>query len=370
MKKSLSVVSVILMFMTLICAFPLTSRATGSISVGLRGESSVKAGDGYDVLVNLTDISAVSGGGIYGASLSVSYDKQAFSFIGASLAGESGWTISSDNTGSAVKIECSDQSSAKDQPVISTGTFCTLHFETKDDAQKQTADFRLNGVFMADLGETETESRTSLSQSASVPVSAVSSTVSEAPKLKEVYARSESLSVKVMSNSTSNVISDLLSSLYVSYHSISPKFSPWVTSYTVSVPNNVSSVRIHATPKDSTATVSFSGNYKSLDVGYNTATVTVTARDGSHKVYTLIIVRFKPNEDVIDSAALAAYLAQHSIPTGSADSQQASNPAKQTGGISIGGGGFALGQLLLLAGAIICIGGVATSVIILRKKRL
>ena len=67
-------------------------------------------------------------------------------------------------------------------------------------------------------------------------------------------------------------------------------FKAAITEYNVTVPNNVSSVKVYAYAQDSKAKVSGTGN-KSLSVGRNTCKVVVTAEDGTTKTYTMYITR-------------------------------------------------------------------------------
>ena len=73
-------------------------------------------------------------------------------------------------------------------------------------------------------------------------------------------------------------------------YALTPGFDNDTTSYSVVVPNSVSSVTITATPKASTAKVSGAGTVQ-LKVGSNTVKVTVTAQNGSQRVFTLTIAR-------------------------------------------------------------------------------
>lgn len=81
-----------------------------------------------------------------------------------------------------------------------------------------------------------------------------------------------------------------LSSLAVSGYSLTPTFSVSTTTYSLIVPNSVSSVSISATPVVSTTTVSGTGT-KSLAVGTNTFTITTKAESGATDTYTIKIVR-------------------------------------------------------------------------------
>lgn len=61
-------------------------------------------------------------------------------------------------------------------------------------------------------------------------------------------------------------------------------------SYRVTVPNDVTSVTVYATPQDGGATWTASGNAKNLEVGTNKITVTVTAADKTTKKEYLIYI--------------------------------------------------------------------------------
>lgn len=72
------------------------------------------------------------------------------------------------------------------------------------------------------------------------------------------------------------------------------------TTYTVEVPNDVSKVKIYATPLDSKATVSGTGTV-TLKEGANSFKITVTAEAGNTKTYTLNITRVSATDDTDDS---------------------------------------------------------------------
>ena len=70
---------------------------------------------------------------------------------------------------------------------------------------------------------------------------------------------------------------------------LSPAFSPEVTSYETTVDTSVDQLSINALPADGGANVILSGN-EGLQIGDNTITVTVTAADGqTRKEYTLLV---------------------------------------------------------------------------------
>lgn len=81
-----------------------------------------------------------------------------------------------------------------------------------------------------------------------------------------------------------------LKSLLPSKGTLSPKFDPNVTEYTISVAHSVTSLSLSATADHSGAKTSISGK-NALEVGKNTRVVTVTAPNGTTKKYTVVITR-------------------------------------------------------------------------------
>jgi hypothetical protein len=102
------------------------------------------------------------------------------------------------------------------------------------------------------------------------------------------------VSVKAPSSSSASSNANL-SALKISGGTLSPAFSPSVTSYTVNVPNDVKVGTISATAQDSKATFSVTGS-KNLSVGKNVRTVIVTAENGTTKTYTITINRSELTE--------------------------------------------------------------------------
>lgn len=80
-----------------------------------------------------------------------------------------------------------------------------------------------------------------------------------------------------------------LSSLQISPGTLSPAFSPEITTYNSSVDSDVEELVVSAVANDSNAKVSVSG--RKMDPGRNTTTITVTAEDGSVKKYIIYTTR-------------------------------------------------------------------------------
>ncbi|ASU36279.1 cadherin-like beta sandwich domain-containing protein [Mucilaginibacter xinganensis] len=95
-----------------------------------------------------------------------------------------------------------------------------------------------------------------------------------------------------------------LANLTISSGTLSPAFASAVTSYTASVANAVSSIKITPTTSDAGATVTVNGTAVAsgaasaslpLAIGTNTITTVVTAADASTKTYTLTVTRISNN---------------------------------------------------------------------------
>ncbi len=82
-----------------------------------------------------------------------------------------------------------------------------------------------------------------------------------------------------------------LSSLSLSTGALSPNFTAARTNYTASVPYETDKITLYAKTSDAKAKVAISSNPTNLNVGANTVKVTVTAQDGSQKIYTVVITR-------------------------------------------------------------------------------
>jgi hypothetical protein len=87
----------------------------------------------------------------------------------------------------------------------------------------------------------------------------------------------------------------------VSGATLSPEFSKSVTEYSAIVENSTEKVTISVTKESSKATVSGTGEV-SLQVGENPFNITVTAEDGTKKVYTLKIKRATIEESLAQNA--------------------------------------------------------------------
>lgn len=91
-------------------------------------------------------------------------------------------------------------------------------------------------------------------------------------------------------NNTAQNNNAYLSKLQVNQEGLTPNFNKTKTNYSITVGENVSSLKVTATPEVSTSKVSITGN-NDLKNGDNKIYITVTAQDGTKKVYTITVTK-------------------------------------------------------------------------------
>ncbi len=130
-----------------------------------------------------------------------------------------------------------------------------------------------------------------------------------------------------------------LSGLTIDPGSLSPAFSSSVTQYTATVANATTWIAVTAKPNDAAASAYVAG-HASLAVGQNTVTVTVTAGDGTQKVYTILVTR-----QAAGAAATAAPAASASATPSATASPGATVYAKVSDGTRMEIGNFSASSI-------------------------
>ena len=98
--------------------------------------------------------------------------------------------------------------------------------------------------------------------------------------------------------------------LDVSGFTLSPTFNSDITNYSMKVANNITGLLVDAIPTDPEANVKVEGNLGWKE-GVNVITITVTATDGTKKVYTVNVTRREakdPSKEINDSTSSDNYL--------------------------------------------------------------
>ena len=241
MNKIVSVLIVFVMCFALM--LPVTVSAA-SASASLTGPGTVRAGDTITLSFNL------NGSGIFGASGTLSYDSSQVTLSGTSQKIGSPWAVEfNGNNFVAYDNNLSN-------PINGNKTLFTVSFKVKSVAPGTNIKISYTGVTASD-------------GSADVSVGTVT------------YSKTVAAPLATDNN---------LASLTVSNATISPAFSAGTTSYTASVPFEVSKLNVSATAADGKAKVSINSPNLTPN-GTTKVTVTVTAENGAKKTYTISVKR-------------------------------------------------------------------------------
>lgn len=213
-------------------------------SATLTGPGTVRAGDTVTVTFNL------SGSGLFGVSGALSYDSSQVTLTGTAQKIGSPWMVEFNGN----NFLAYDNNLTN--PVNSNTAVFTATFKVKNVAAGEKINISCTNVTATD-------------GSADTVIGTAACSISVAPPL-----------------STDNT----LNSLTVSNATLSPGFSSGTTSYTASVPYEVSKLDLKATANDAKAKVSVN-NPTLTPAGATTVSITVTAENGATRTYTISVTR-------------------------------------------------------------------------------
>lgn len=256
MKKIISILTVLVLCFALM--LPITVSAAGA-SASLSGPGTVRAGDTITLSFNL------NGSGIFGASGTLSYDSSQVTLSGTTQKIGSPWAVEfNGNNFVAYDNNLSN-------PINGNKTLFAVTFKVKSVAAGTNIKISYTSVKASDG-----------SADANVGTVTYSTTIA-AP-----LATDNNLATLTVNNAT-----------------ISPAFSAGTTSYTASVPFEVSKLNVSATAADGKAKVSVNSPNLTPN-GTTKVTVTVTAENGAKKTYTISVKRAQdPNYKASDNNKLS-----------------------------------------------------------------
>lgn len=407
------IVTALLLMAVLLCMIPAVSAA-GSAYWG--GPSVVRAGD----TIVLT---FYAGGGIYGGSGAISYNSDILTLqsctptIGGNWAVELGGsnfvfydnTMKNPITGSSAIFQATFQVSASAQPgaeiwVRATGVTlsdgeqdmgmgtvsysktvaeplsdnCNLASMTVTGAtispafSAQTTRYTAKVPFtVSSIGVEAKAEHDGAKVSISNPTLAAGATTNVVITVTAENGTTKSYTIAVAREQDPNYVESdnaNLSSLSVDGYAMSPAFSPEVLQYYVWLPYEAESVAVNAEQEDKKAQYQI-GAYEQLIPGKGTdIAVTVTAEDGSQKVYTVTVVR-APSHDQVEQ-----YLAGEREPDPTdpepTEPEPTDPPATQPQELEDKPAGYSTQTVILVAVAGILAGAAVVAIIwILSRKK-
>ena len=239
----------LILFTALLFAFILKVNAAGSVNVTLSGSNTVTVNAEYTISVNVSNVvTDISDKKVYAVAGFVQFDPEYFQFVSAT--GSNGFTATMNN--STYKMALIDMMMSTG---ASSGTIGTI---------------KLKAIKTG---------------STSITINSASSTDYDNNNL-QVNITPKSVTIEEAKSSNSK-----LASLEVVGHTLSPVFNANTKSYTVTVPEDTTSVQINATKADQKATLTLPGTNGLVTLSGNStnATVKVTAENGSSTNYVVTI---------------------------------------------------------------------------------
>lgn len=257
MKKLVSLLTVLILCLASMLSI---SVSAASASASLTGPGTVRAGDTITLSFNL------NGSGLFGASGTLSYDSSQVSLTSTKQTIASPWMVEfNGNNFVAYDNNLSN-------PIKGNKTLFTATFKVKSVEAGANIKISYTNVVASDGNADSSIGTVTYSKTVAAPLS------------------------------TDNK----LATLTVGNATISPAFSPDTTSYSASVPFDVSKLNVTATAADSKAKVSVSSP-NLVPGGSTKVTITVTAESGAKKTYTITTKRAQdPNYKASDNNKLSS----------------------------------------------------------------
>lgn len=348
MKKNRKLTFIILTFFLSFCFSIINIKASGSATVGISGDSAVYSGNTITVRMYVSNVANTSSG-VVSLESNLSFDSQYLQYISGS--GSTSPYAFQINTGAGYKIAGLDttlSSGIRGQATVFTFTFKALKpgntSVTLTNVKLNDTDGRVS-VSVVPKSITITNPPSSNNNLSSLSTSAGSISFNKNTTSYSVSVGSEVNSATINAiaedsgasvygtgskslgygNNTFNVVvtapsgakktytininrkdnrssNNNLSSLKIADGNLEPGFSKNNTKYSVSVPYSVTSLSINATAEDSKAKITVSGNSNLVAEESTDVNITVTAENGSQKVYTISAKRGKdPNKKLSDN---------------------------------------------------------------------
>ncbi len=239
--KKLKSVAVLLFCCVLFVSLHFSADAAGTCTISINAPNSVTTGYQVTVTINLSGSEKIGGWDI-----ALQYDAALLDYVSGADGGGGGAVILKDSIDYGV----------------SSKSF-SLVFKAKKIGK---ATFSINNPNISDFA-------------------------SDGQMPSRMNAGNASKSINIVAPPAASTV-NTLSSLLVSPGELSPEFQSGILEYSATVPYEVTSVAVSATPSDSKATVTLE-QAELLQVGENQILVHVTAQSGAVRTYTIHITREK-----------------------------------------------------------------------------
>lgn len=262
----------------------ISSAYTGKVNISVSGGTSSRASEWIEGSVSVT-VKANSDNGVKvsvtpaGKMSDSSGNLKNVSGNSISIAGKSTSNGKDDSTNSKNNDKKSDNNDKKNDNKDNNDTTTEPTFKSANDKVYATGDINIRKSYSADsekigsLKEGESITRTGISNNGWSKVSYNGGIG---------YIKTSLITTEEPSKASDKA----LKTLEVTPEGLDPEFDPETTSYTLNVGADVEKLEIKAAPNDEKATIEITGN-ESFVAGDNAVKITVTAQDGTTRIYTI-----------------------------------------------------------------------------------
>lgn len=284
--KSLNVLMILALIWTTFNFTVPAKAATGGGTFGFDGNSTVALGDNITLTLFVSDISDTTGG-IVAVEANLKFDSSYLEYVSETGA-EKPYEFYMEKSNN-YKIAGLDTSLRKG--FTSKTTIMTFVFKAIKEGETE---LTITAPLLTDT-KTPLNSKVTTKKITIGPKSTPTPSNPSTPTPPPTNPSTPTPPAQKSSDAT-------LKSLGVSGYTLSPSFSPNTDHYTIKVPSGATNVRIEGSANHGKATIAGLGNVN-LTGDNTTATVTVTAEDGSKKTYTINIEKEKQTEPAKDGDA-------------------------------------------------------------------
>lgn len=260
--------------LTLLLCFVMVSTSTEQIAraasaiVSLdTGENEVKKEENFSLLVSIDSAEEIGN-----VEMFVVFDSSKVSFVsgGKYTSSGDGIVLISDKNGSSAN----------------TRKKYTLEFKAKEEGKCK---FYVGDEPTISLASGEELMSVS---SISLEIEILAKKTNENKKEENKKENVENEKNKENSNTENNPKSEAtnLKNIMLADGTLVPEFNKDITSYQVTLPNEITKLALSALPELDSSEVTIKGN-DNLSIGQNKVTITVTAEDGTEKIYTITAIR-------------------------------------------------------------------------------
>lgn len=297
--KNKKKINLLLIFTLILSIFGFITpvNAAGSVTVGFSGNSTVKNGDNITIQLTVSNINAANGG-VESLEGNLVFDSEYLEYV------------SSKGTNDPYRFQMNVNNNYKiagldtylDSGITTNTSVFSFTFKAKKVGSTQVTISNLKVTDASDRLTANLVPKTITITNGSSPTPTPTPTPTATPKVTPTPTPTPTATPTPTPSAAPKSSDATLKDLNATGYTLSPSFSADTTSYTVKVPSEATMVKLEGSANSSKAKVTGLGNI-TLTGDTTTATVKVTAEDGTTKEYTVSIIKEEVDNTAKDGDA-------------------------------------------------------------------